>query len=53
MIDRLPITYIARPMPGHRQKLDIPRNFRRASVKQGVSTTSEYIAKRGYAHERR
>jgi hypothetical protein len=47
MIDRLPITYIARPMPGHRQKLDIPRNFRRASLKQGVPTTSEYLQMKG------
>lgn len=31
MIDRLPITYIARPMPGHRRMIDAP-TYRRPPV---------------------
>jgi len=33
-VDRLAVTYIARPMRGHRQMIDIPVNFRRASLKE-------------------
>jgi hypothetical protein len=47
MIDRLPITYIAHAMPGHRRTIDIPRANRRASLKQGVPTTSEYLQMKG------
>lgn len=36
LLDRMAVTYVANPMRGHRQMIDIPASFRRASLRECV-----------------